>query len=308
MPNTKVLLIGATGHLGQNFVKPLRAKNKEVSILLRPETAKTTDPAKRALIDGFVKAGCKVVEGSLHDTASLDRACSGMEVVICVANGQELPLQVGLATAAKKAGVRRFFSSEFGIDANIAPKGAVALLDWKRDLQGAIRGTGVTVTNVISNLFATYWASGLGQLGLSSPPDAVQLYGSGNVKAALVTPADIAAYTVEMIDDPRTENKDVAIVPSANLLTQNELISLWESVSGKKVTRTPVPAAGLEQAIASMQGKPEKMMDLIYTQLTKSAWVDGSTSKKRPEALEATELYPQIKYTRISDFFGFFKK
>ena len=165
----RVLLIGATGHPGQYFVPALREKSKDVVVLLRPETAKTTDAAKRALLDGFSKAGATIAEGSMDDNASLKKACAGIDVVIGCVNGGQLSQQPALVAAARKAGVKRFFASEWGVDSNLAEKGQVALLDWKRDLAGVFNSSGVRTTYAYDNGFATYWGASLGQLS----PDGV---------------------------------------------------------------------------------------------------------------------------------------
>jgi len=64
----------------------------------------------------------------------------------------------------------------------------------------------------------------------------------------------------------------------------------------------------LEGAIEDLATKPEKMLDLIYTQLTRAAWILGIASNKRSDALEATELYPDVKYERVATFLDRFAK
>jgi len=118
----------------------------------------------------------------------------------------------------------------------------------------------------------------------------------------MVTCEDIARYTVSILDDPRTVNRHVAISPRDNLYSQNELIAYWEKQVGLKLKRNVVSDAMLEGAIKDLASKPEKMLDLIYTQLTRAAWILGIASRKRPDALEATELYPDIKYERVKTF------
>jgi hypothetical protein len=50
-----------------------------VSVLLKRDT---TDQAKRALVDGFVKQGARIIEGNMEETASLERACAEADAVI----------------------------------------------------------------------------------------------------------------------------------------------------------------------------------------------------------------------------------
>ena len=49
---------------------------------------------------------------------------------------------------------------------------------------------------------------------------------------------DIATYTIKAVDDPRTLNKVLHIRPSANILSFNEIVSLWEKKIGKTLEKT----------------------------------------------------------------------
>lgn len=44
---------------------------------------------------------------------------------------------------------------------------------------------------------------------------------------------DIAMYTIKVANDPRTCNRVVTYPPSKNIISQNELIALWEQKSGQ---------------------------------------------------------------------------
>ena len=62
---------------------------------------------------------------------------------------------------------------------------------------------------------------------------------------------DIATYTIKAVDDPRTLNKDLHIRPPANILSFNEIVSLWE----KKIGKTPEKTYLLEdQFLKKIQG------------------------------------------------------
>lgn len=48
---------------------------------------------------------------------------------------------------------------------------------------------------------------------------------------------DIATYTIEAVDDPRTLNKTLHMRPPANILSFNEIVSLWEDKIGKTLEK-----------------------------------------------------------------------
>lgn len=64
---------------------------------------------------------------------------------------------------------------------------------------------------------------------------------------------DIAAYAAKALTDPRTENKRLIVAPPQNVASQNDLIALWEKVSGKQLGRKHLSATELQKQI---QGQP----------------------------------------------------
>ena len=52
---------------------------------------------------------------------------------------------------------------------------------------------------------------------------------------------DIAAYTVKAATDPRTINRVIIYRPPGNVVSQMELISLWENKTGRTFKRVHVP-------------------------------------------------------------------
>lgn len=63
---------------------------------------------------------------------------------------------------------------------------------------------------------------------------------------------DIATYTIEAVDDPRTLNKILYIIPPANVYSFNDLVTLWERKIGKTLERIYVPE---EQLLQKIQGQ-----------------------------------------------------
>ena len=56
--------------------------------------------------------------------------------------------------------------------------------------------------------------------------------------AIFVKEEDIATYTIKAVDDPRTLNKIVYLRPPENILSINEIVSLWEKKIGKTFEKT----------------------------------------------------------------------
>jgi hypothetical protein len=75
------------------------------------------------------------------------------------------------------------------------------------------------------------------------------------VTATFVKEEDIATYTIKAVDDPRTLNKILYLRPPANILSFNEIVSLWE----KKISKTLEKIYVLEdELLKKIQGEYEQ--------------------------------------------------
>lgn len=302
----RVLIIGATGRLGRHVVPALRAAGHAVTALVREGEGDAT-PERRARFQHLVQSGASLVPGCLEDEASLDRACRGAEAVIsCVDHRPDhLRLQANLARAAARAGsVRRILPSQFGIDSRLYGEARVDHGDLKRGLQQVFATSGVPVTYVHTNGLASAWVGSLGQLGLAEPPHhEVEVYGEGAVRFSTVAAEDAARYAVRALTDERTRDRHVAIIPADNLLTQAELISLWEAKSGARLRRRAVSAQALDARIAALAQDPNRRPQFAMAQLVRAAWIDGLGDGRRLEdVIELSALYPDIRYHRAADY------
>ncbi len=290
----RILVVGATGHLGRELVQACSQQGHEAHALVRPATRK--DPAKMQLLQA---AGATIHEGDLKDHDSLLRACRSADIVISAVGGLQVGDEGELVKAVKEAGVQRFVPSDFGLDPAAAGPGSCVLFDAKAAVHTTVKAAGIPYTFIHSNGFFTYWAFSLGdltRLGGKLPPDEVSVYGDGNVMGALTSIPDVAAVTVRAVSDPRMQNKEIRI--TANTITQNLLIALWQTTSGRTVKRTSVPAAELEKIIARSTG-PDQGATLVVSQLHRSLWIRGDGVKRVPTSLEATEVYPDMAFQTI---------
>ena len=69
--------------------------------------------------------------------------------------------------------------------------------------------------------------------------------------AIYVEEDDIAKYTIKTIDDPRTVNKTVYLRPPKNILSQREVVEIWEKLIGKELQKSSIPK---EEFLASLKG------------------------------------------------------
>lgn len=81
-----------------------------------------------------------------------------------------------------------------------------------------------------------------------------------NLVAIYVDEDDIAKYTIKTIDDPRTLNKTVYIRPPKNILSQREVVQIWEKLIGKELQKSSISE---EDFLATLQGKNTSYNNLL---------------------------------------------
>uniref|UniRef100_A0A453MQ44 NmrA-like domain-containing protein n=1 Tax=Aegilops tauschii subsp. strangulata TaxID=200361 RepID=A0A453MQ44_AEGTS len=115
-----------------------------------------------------------------------------------------------------------------------------------------IEAEGIPHTYVCCNGFAETYLPSIGDVtavGADPPSDKITVLGDGDAKAVFVVEKDIATYTVRAVDDPRTLNKILYMRPPANIVSHNELISMWERKAGRTFQIVRIPEAGLLKLI-----------------------------------------------------------
>ncbi|KAI9089347.1 hypothetical protein K1719_029626 [Acacia pycnantha] len=133
---------------------------------------------------------------------------------------------------------------------------------------------------------------------------AVVVQGDGNVKGVYVTEEDVGSYVIKAVDDPRTLNKSLYLRPPANVLTFNEIISLWENKIGHSLEKTYVPGDQLLKNIQESCFPMNLLLAISHSMLVKG---EGTNFEIDPSfGVEASELYPKVKYTTIDHYLNQF--
>jgi uncharacterized protein YbjT (DUF2867 family) len=296
----KTLIVGATGHLGQEMVKACAAAGNAIHALVRPETKKDATKMK-----ALQAAKATIHEGDLKRYDSLLAACQAVDNVVSTVGGMEIGEEPNLIKAVKEAGVKRFVPSDFGLDPAATGPNSCVLFDAQAMMHETIKQASIPYTFVHANGFFSYWIRTLGDLTKlmedTLPPAEVNIYGDGTVKGSFASIADIATVTARALNDPKMRNQEVRII--ANTLTQNELVDLWQKQSSRIVKKTRVSAQDLEKIIASST-TPEQGMMLVLAQLHRSVWIRGDCVKRAGTAQDSGELYPDIKLQTVAEAFA----
>ncbi|KAI3756201.1 hypothetical protein L1987_56018 [Smallanthus sonchifolius] len=306
---SKVLVIGGTGHLGKRLVNASLEQGHDTYVLQRPEIGVNIEKVEMLL--SFKKQGAHLVTGSFHDHQSLVEAVKQVDVVICAISGDvdhisshQTLLQLKLVDAIKEAGnVKRFLPSEFGTDpsrmSDAMEPGRVTF-DDKMAVRKAIEDARIPFTYVSANCFAGYFVGGLCQFGHILPSrDSVVLFGDASQKSIFVDEDDIAAYTIKTIDDPLTLNKTLYIRPPANILSQRQVVEIWEKLIGKPLRKSSLSEKEFLDSVKEKDYVEQAAMTHFYHFFYEGCLANFEIGD---DAEEACLLYPDIKYTTVEDY------
>ncbi|XP_072964111.1 phenylcoumaran benzylic ether reductase Betv6-like [Typha angustifolia] len=299
---SKILIIGGTGYIGKFLVAASARAGHRTFALVR-DTA-PSDPSKAQLLQSFTDSGVTLLKGDVYDHESLVRAIKVVDVVISAVGYAQLADQIKIVAAIKEAGnVKRFLPSEFGndVDRSRAVEPAKTVYSIKVQIRRAIEAEGIPYTYVSSNFFAGIFLPGLGQPGaIVLPTEKVVIFGDGNTKAIFLNEEDISTFTIKAVDDPRTLNKILYMRPADNILSQNELISLWEKKTGKSFERVYIPEPDVLKQIQDSPMPVNVRMSICHSVYIKG---DHTNFEIEPSfGIEATKLYPDVRYTSVEEY------
>nr|POF12487.1 isoflavone reductase-like protein [Quercus suber] len=297
MAQSKILLIGGTGYIGKFLVEASAKAGHPTFVLVRKSTL--SDPVKGKLIEKFKNLGVTLLQGDLHDHGSLVSAIKQADVVISTVGPMQFEDQLKIIAAIKEAGnVKRFYPSEFGVDAdrNNAVEPAKSAFAARAKIRRAIEAEGIPYTYVPCHFFAAYFLPNLVQPGATAPPrDKVIIPGDGNPKAneeeRELKLNDLNCYCIAMV---------LYIRPPKNIYSFNELVALWEKKIGKTLEKVYVPE---EKLLKDIQEAPVPLDTLLS--LNHSAFVKGDHTSFKIEpsfGVEASQLYPDVKYTTVEEY------
>ncbi|MBA0815186.1 hypothetical protein Gohar_020948, partial [Gossypium harknessii] len=197
----------------------------------------------------------------------------------------------------------RFLPSEFGVEEDrlsfLPP--FEACLEKKRKIKRAVEASGIPYTYVSANCFGTYFLSYL--LRPHEQHEDVTIYASGEARAPFTYEEDIANYTIRVANDPRTCNKIVIYKMQKNILSQIELISLWEKKTGKYFKKVHVPEEELVKLTETLPFPDNVRASVLHGLFVKGDLVNYELGEND---LDASSLYPDYKYTTVDQLLDVF--
>ncbi|GAY65880.1 hypothetical protein CUMW_244430, partial [Citrus unshiu] len=285
----KILIFGGTGYFGKYMVKASVSSGHKTFVYARPVT-QNSRPSKLEIHKEFQGIGVTIIEGELDEHEKIVSILKQVDVVISTVAYPKFLDQLKIVHAIKVAGnIKRFLPSEFGCEEDrVRPLPPFeAYLEKKRIVRRAIEAAKIPYTFVSANLYGAYFVNVL--LRPSESHDDVVVYGSGEAKAVFNYEEDIAKCTIKVINDPRTCNRIVIYRPQTNIISQLELISLWEQKTRRSFKRVHISDEELVKLSQTLPPPEDIPISIMHSLFAKG---DSMNFELGEDDIEASKLYP----------------
>ncbi|KAM7507587.1 hypothetical protein LguiA_018040 [Lonicera macranthoides] len=298
MESWKILVFGGTGYIGRHMVKASVLYGHPTYVYTRPNSTHTD------LLQDFQSMGVILVKGELNEHEKLVSTLREVNVVISALAYPQVLDQFKIIEAIKAAGnIKRFLPSDFGCEedrVSVLPP-FQKFLNKKKAIRRAIEAAGIPYTFVSANIFGSYFVNYL--LRPYEERDDVTVYGTGEATVVLNYEEDIGKYTIKVATDPRTCNRVVIYRPKTNIISQLQLISLWEKKTGRTFKRVHLPE---QQIIDLSESLPDP--ENIPVAILHSIFVKGVTMNfdLGEDDIEASTLYPDLQFITIDQLLEIF--
>lgn len=240
-----ILMVGATGLVGQAAAVKLRQGNHEVRALVRRGLANPKANELRA-------AGIAVVEGDLTAPETLPPACSGIETVVCTATSMPAAVDDGLRRvdlegtlalieAAEAAGVQRFVYTSYSGNLRFeSPLETAKRRCEERLLKGRMQAIILR-----PSYFMEMWLSPA--VGFDPQKGSARVYGSGEGKISYISAFDVAEFAAAAAARKMTEPRTIVEMGGPEPISQLGAVQIFERALNKKFAVERVPAEALQQ-------------------------------------------------------------
>ena len=249
-----ILVVGATGLVGNDVCLRLLRRNKCVRALVRTTSDETKVTALRS-------AGVELCIGDLKQPDTLAAACRSVEAIVSTATatvsraaGDSIESvdgagQLNLVKAAKANQVDRFVFVSFRKPVGIS----VPLADAKAHVESAIAE--MNFTTILASWFMDVWLSP--HLGFDYANATARVYGPGTSPISWVSSGDVAEMCVLALENPAANRRAIEF-GGPEPLSPLEVISRFEKISGKPFTVEHVPEEVLQAQFAAATDSLQK--------------------------------------------------
>jgi NAD(P)-dependent dehydrogenase (short-subunit alcohol dehydrogenase family) len=231
-----VIIIGASGYIGQPILSTLISSGFSVSVLTRessPSTFKFPDTVTVHITD--------------YSIPSLLQAFKNQDAIVSAITTFSTAQQVAIIDAAITAGVKRFVPSEYGIDSSLPDvQDVVPAIKGKKETIAYLREkefTGLSWTAICVGAFFDGTFRTLRSIGWDVPGRKAVIFDDGNNEYEATNLDQIARTVAAVLSGRNLEiTKNEFVYVNSFTVTQNRVLAALEKVSGEefKVERAGV--------------------------------------------------------------------
>jgi uncharacterized protein YbjT (DUF2867 family) len=248
-----ILVVGATGSMGNQICRSLISKNLAVKAMVRP----TSDPMKKKVLQDL---GVQVAEGDLRSPSGFPSVLDGVRTVITTTSAMPYSYvpgendisrvdekgMINLVDAARSAGVNHFIYTSFSGFFDLE----FPLSRAKRKVEEYLQNSGMTYTILRPGCFMESWLSAA--VGFDAVNGTVRLCGYGANPVAYISSLDVAHFAVECVGNPHAKNAVIELGGPENL-SQLAMVSLFEDVLQKKIQVQSIPVETLQAQFLAVE-------------------------------------------------------
>jgi len=280
MSDKKSILVLGAGELGMAILRSLSKRasqrsDSDLTVLLRPSTIASNDPAKQRDIAELRSLGVRFLAGDLvkNSAAELAGLFKHFHTVIgCTGFVTGRRILLKQAQAALDAGVQRFIPWQFGVDYDIIGRGgAQDLFDEQLDVRDLLRSQDRMEWIIVSTgMFTSFpFVPEFGVVDLAN--NIVHALGSWDTAVTVTTPEDIGELTAEILyAEPRIVNR--VVYTAGDTITYRRLADIVDSVLDRKVQRVEWSVSRLKDELAADPENSFKKYRVVFAEGRGVAW------------------------------------
>jgi uncharacterized protein YbjT (DUF2867 family) len=269
-----ILIVGATGLVGQTAALRLRQGNHQVRGLVR---GGATNPKA----EGLQAAGVAVVAGDLTRPETLTPACAGIETIVCTATSMptaandglrrvDLEGTLALIEAAERTGVQRFVYTSYSGNLRFESPLETA----KRSCEDRLLKGRMQAIILRPSYFMEMWLGP--HLGFDPEKGAARIYGSGEAKVSYISAFDVAEFAAAAAVKSE-KNQTILEMGGPDAISQHEAVGVFERALSRKITMEHVPADALDQQHQSATDPLQKTFAALMLGYAQGDVIQGAT-------------------------------
>ncbi|CAF0790123.1 unnamed protein product [Adineta steineri] len=198
-----IIIVGATGKfLGKKITSSFLKRQDEFNVSILVSKKSMENEEKKKFFEDFQKQGAKLIFGELDDPVGLEKSLEGIDVVICLLTGHDQEIlfngQKSLIEASKKAHVKRFITSGYGMDLSRIKEKECYYYVPKQRIESLLENdSSIEHTFIATGLFAELLF--IPRFGIDIKQRIIKSFGSSDMKISTTFSDDIALLLPDII-------------------------------------------------------------------------------------------------------------